>query len=151
MECIHTGIKYCYRTRDLKQFESIGEEFFYIGAVHLFLEAAQAFSDKREEYTRVAEQCGEVIWQRGLLKKGYGICHGVAGNGYAFVHLYRSTGDLKHLFRAAKFAEFCFAYGTHGCRTPDRPLSLFEGLAGTVYFLSDLLRPTEAKFPAFYA
>ena len=131
---------------------SIGDcEFFSIGAVHLFLEAAQAFSDKREEYTRVAEQCGEVIWQRGLLKKGYGICHGVAGNGYAFVHLYRSTGDLKHLFRAAKFAEFCFAYGTHGCRTPDRPLSLFEGLAGTVYFLSDLLRPTEAKFPAFYA
>ena len=74
----------------------------------------------------------------------------MAGNGYAFIHLYQSTGDLKHLFRAAKFAEFCFDYGTHGCRAADRPLSLFEGLAGTVYFLTDLLDPGQAKFPAFY-
>ncbi len=34
---------------------------------------------------------GEVIWSRGLLKKGWGLCHGTAGNGYAFIHLYQIT------------------------------------------------------------
>ena len=34
---------------------------------------------------------GEVIWTRGLLKKGEGLCHGSAGNGYAFLHLYQVT------------------------------------------------------------
>jgi hypothetical protein len=60
------------------------------------------------------------------------------------------TGVKKYLYRAAKFAEFCFNYGNHGCRIADRPLSLFEGLAGTVYFLSDLMDPARARFPAFY-
>ena len=27
-----------------------------------------------------------------------------------------------------QFAEWCLAYGTHGCRIPDRPYSLFEGI-----------------------
>ena len=44
--------------------------------------------------------CTEVIWKRGLLKKGYGICHGVAGNGYAFLVAYKMTGDPKYLHRA---------------------------------------------------
>jgi hypothetical protein len=74
----------------------------------------------------------------------------ISGNGYAFLHLYQATGNQKYLYRAAKFAEFCFDFGHHGCRIADRPLSLFEGLAGTVYFLSDLLNPDSAKFPAFY-
>jgi hypothetical protein len=32
-------------------------------------------------------------------------------------------------------------------RTPDRPYSLYEGLAGTVCFLTDLLQPEKASFP----
>lgn len=28
-----------------------------------------------------------------------------------------------------QFAEWCLAYGTHGCRIPDRPYSLFEGMS----------------------
>lgn len=35
--------------------------------------------------------------------------------------------DEKHLYRACKFAEWCFDYGSHQSRTPDRPFSLFEG------------------------
>src|SRR5205085_1765169 len=92
----------------------------------------------------------DVIWERGLLRKGYGICHGVAGNGYAFLHLFKVTGECRYLHRALKFAEFIFDYGRHGCRIPDTPYSLFEGLAGTVYFLFDLLNnPRGAKFPAY--
>jgi len=120
------------------------------GAVHLFLEAALAFPNHRHAYMKIAEDCAQVIWERGLLKKGYGLCHGVSGNGYAFVHLFQATGNPKYLYYAAKFAEFCFDHGQHGCNTPDRPYSLFEGLAGTIYFLSDILNPAASKFPAFY-
>ncbi|XP_078377053.1 lanC-like protein 2 isoform X3 [Oculina patagonica] len=117
------------------------------GAVHLMVKAYQVFG--KDKYLSTALKCGEVVWSHGLLKKGYGICHGTAGNAYSFLCLYKQTGDPKYLHRAIKFAEWCFDYGKHGCRTPDRPYSLFEGMAGTVYFLADMLEPKSSKFPAF--
>lgn len=42
-------------------------------------------------FLETAIQCGEVVWERGLLRKGYSICHGVAGNGYAFMPLFQQT------------------------------------------------------------
>ncbi|MDQ5841401.1 MAG: hypothetical protein M3537_09745, partial [Chloroflexota bacterium] len=36
---------------------------------------------------------GHAIWKAGPLSKGYGLCHGTAGNGYAFLKLYQRTGD----------------------------------------------------------
>ncbi|EPY75178.1 lanC-like protein [Camelus ferus] len=105
------------------------------------LSLAQVF--KEEKYLKDAMECSDVIWQRGLLRKGYGICHGAAGNGYSFLSLYHLTQDKKYLYRACKvtalsgawsgarrheeFAEWCLEYGAHGCRIPDRPYSLFEG------------------------
>lgn len=53
-------------------------------------------------------RAGELIWQRGLLKKGPGLCHGVAGNAYAFLLLYHLTSDHKWLQRAHAFATFMF-------------------------------------------
>lgn len=117
------------------------------GVIHLMLLAYEVFGDLK--YLTAAKECGEVIWERGLLKKGYGICHGVAGNGYGFLRLFQVTKDEKYLYRAIKFAEWCFDYGKHNCNIPDHPLSLFEGIAGTVYFLCDLLDPMHAAFPAF--
>ena len=61
---------------------------------------AQVF--KEEKYLKDAVECSDVVWQRGLLRKGYGICHGTAGNGYAFLSLYRLTQDRKYLYRACK-------------------------------------------------
>lgn len=52
------------------------------------------------QYLEDALQCGEVVWHCGLLKKGYGLCHGAAGNAYTFLALYRLTQDPKHLYRA---------------------------------------------------
>ncbi|CAG5934093.1 unnamed protein product [Menidia menidia] len=101
------------------------------------------------QYLEDALHCGEVVWHWGLLKKGYGLCHGAAGNAYAFLALYRQTQEAKHLYRACMFADWCMNFGRHGCRTPDRPFSLFEGMAGTIYFLADLLQPMRSKFPAF--
>ncbi|XP_067144208.1 lanC-like protein 2 [Centruroides vittatus] len=117
------------------------------GAIHLFGLAYKVFGEQK--YLDAAKQCGDLIWRRGLLRKGYGICHGVSGNAYAFLVLYQLTDEKRHLWRALKFAEWCFDYGKHGCRIPDRPLSLFEGLAGTIYFLADMLNPEQAAFPAF--
>ncbi|XP_024620114.1 lanC-like protein 2 isoform X1 [Neophocaena asiaeorientalis asiaeorientalis] len=117
------------------------------GVIHTLMQAYKVF--KEEKYLKDAMECSDVIWQRGLLRKGYGICHGTAGNGYSFLSLYHLTRDKKYLYRACKFAEWCLEYGTHGCRIPDRPYSLFEGMAGTVHFLSDILAPEASRFPAF--
>lgn len=80
--------------------------------------------------------------------KFIGICHGIAGNGYVFLLLYRLTGDTKHLNRAIKFGEFIFTNEfKQGSRTPDSPYSLYEGLAGTICYLIDLIQPEKAHFP----
>ena len=47
---------------------------------------------------------GHAIWKAGPLTKGYGLCHGTAGNGYAFLKLYRRTSDAMWLERARSFA-----------------------------------------------
>jgi hypothetical protein len=47
---------------------------------------------------------GEATWKAGPLAKGYGLCHGTAGNGYAFLKLHRRTGDARWLQRARAFA-----------------------------------------------
>lgn len=47
---------------------------------------------------------GHAVWQAGPLAKGHGLCHGTAGNGYAFLKLYRRSGDARWLERARAFA-----------------------------------------------
>lgn len=118
------------------------------GVVYLLARAYKYFGD--EKYLQACLRCGELTWQKGLLKKGPGICHGIAGSGYVFLLLYRLTGDPKHLHRAVKFAEFLTTpmFQQHA-RTPDSPYSLYEGWAGTVCFLADLLQPQKAEFPLF--
>jgi len=46
----------------------------------------------------------ELTWQAGPLAKGPGLCHGTAGNGYAFLKTYAVTGDEIWLERARRFA-----------------------------------------------
>ena len=58
------------------------------------------------KYLQSALKCGENVWQLGLLRKGPGICHGVAGSGYVFLLLHGLTRDRKYLYRAQKFADF---------------------------------------------
>lgn len=117
------------------------------GVIHLLIKAHQVYGD--ESYLKSALDCSDVIWNRGILKKGFGLCHGVTGNAYGFIHLYQLTRDLKHLYRAGKFAQYYFEHSDEITWRADSPASLFEGYAGLAYFLSDLLNPSEAKFPAF--
>jgi len=66
----------------------------------VFVYLMQTFGDNK--YLEKAKQCGEVIWERGLLLKGFGICHGVSGNAYAFLKLYQLTKHPAYLYRACK-------------------------------------------------
>lgn len=116
------------------------------GVIYLMAKAYIVF--KEDKYLHSCLKIGELVWQRGLLMKGPGICHGVAGNGYVFLLLFRLTNDQKHLYRAQKFMEFlCDPKFLREARNPDRPYSLYEGIAGTVCFLIDLLQPHKAQFP----
>lgn len=121
----------------------------FLGIVYLFAKAHLTWPDDRR-YLAACERCADLTWQCGLLKKGPGICHGVAGSGYVFLLLYRLTGNQLYLHRAARFAEFLESPEfQNGARTPDTPFSLYEGLAGTVCFVADLLQPERAQFPFF--
>ncbi|KAL8243462.1 hypothetical protein R6Q59_009720 [Mikania micrantha] len=121
------------------------------GVTLTLAKAAKVFGD--EEFYKAAMEAGEVVWKRGLLKR-VGICHGVSGNAYAFLSLYRLTGDVKFLYRAKAFANFLheksallLSQGTmHG---GDHPFSLFEGIGGMAYLFMDMVEPLEARFPAY--
>lgn len=116
------------------------------GAIYFLLKAYQNFHD--DKYLDGCKKAADLIWEKGLLRKGPGICHGVAGNAYAFLMLYRITQDPRYLYRATKFAEFLSkSIFRREAKTPDRPWSLYEGLAGTVCFLIDLIHFDNANFP----
>ena len=59
----------------------------------------------------LATAAGELTWHAGPVRKGAGLCHGTAGNGYAFLALLERTGDERWLARARAFASPCRASG----------------------------------------
>ncbi|XP_021118240.1 lanC-like protein 3 isoform X3 [Heterocephalus glaber] len=120
----------------------------YLGIAYLFAKAYLV--SKKPQYLDTCIRCGELTWQKGLLKKGPGICHGVAGSAYVFLLLYRLTGNSKYIYRAQRFAQFLFTEEFKaGSRVLESIYSLYEGFSGTVCFLIDLLQPNQAEFPLF--
>nr|XP_043612767.1 lanC-like protein GCL2 [Erigeron canadensis] len=121
------------------------------GVCLTLVKAAQVYEDK--EFLEAALDAANVVWTRGLLKK-VGICHGISGNAYVFLSLYRMTGDVEFLHKAKAFA--CFLLDRahklisdgqmHG---GDTPYSLFEGIGGMCYLFFDMADPTNARFPAY--
>jgi hypothetical protein len=57
-----------------------------------------------DELTALLVAGGELTWHAGPLRKGPGLCHGTAGNGYAFLKLWQRTRDERWLERARAFA-----------------------------------------------
>jgi lantibiotic modifying enzyme len=57
-----------------------------------------------EQTERLLAAGGELTWHAGPLIKSPGLCHGTAGNAYAFLSLYNRTGDERWLDRARSFA-----------------------------------------------
>ena len=57
-----------------------------------------------DEHGRLLLAGGELTWRAGPLSKGANLCHGTAGNGYAFLALFERTRDELWLERARAFA-----------------------------------------------
>ncbi|KAL4962948.1 lanthionine synthetase C family protein [Aspergillus stella-maris] len=102
------------------------------------------------------------VWEEGLLSKGGGLCHGIAGNAWPLLMLHDAIEDNDQAINQARakhsasgtecpsadellgkalamllHARETKPYNTSGSgpydyRLPDHPFSLFEGLAGTV-------------------
>ena len=81
------------------------------------------------------------------MKKGPNLCHGTAGNGYAFLKLYRRTGDATWLDRARAFAMHAIAQSErHASEYRQRRYSLWTGDLGVAVYLWDCLNG-QANFP----
>ncbi|GLT66548.1 hypothetical protein SLA2020_389060 [Shorea laevis] len=121
------------------------------GIALTLVKAAEVYGGK--EFLQAAVDAGDVVWNRGLLKR-VGICHGISGNTYVFLCLYRLTGKVEYLYRAKAFACFLLDRAQklisegkmHG---GDRPHSLFEGIGGMAYLFLDMTEPSDARFPAY--
>jgi Lanthionine synthetase C-like protein len=82
----------------------------------------------------------ELTWRAGPLRKGASLCHGTAGNGYAFLTLLARTGDEQWLGRARAFA-------MHAARQVERSRSeygrgrytLWTGDPGVALYLADCI------------
>ncbi|KAL6041077.1 mRNA decay protein [Balamuthia mandrillaris] len=139
------------------------------GAPAIALLLCKAHDEFRtERYVKEAKAIADhVIWTRGLLRKGVGLCHGISGNAYVFLYLYNVTKHKKYLYRAWKFAEFELEKKEEAERRrysknrkderaevhlwyrSSKPYSLFNGMCGAVCFYDDLLLrdSSQAYFP----
>lgn len=91
---------------------------------------------------------GEAAWLAGPLAKGANLCHGTAGNGYAFLKLYRRTREAKWLERARAFAMHAIAQSEADAAQYGRlRYSLWTGDPGLAIYLWDCIRGN-AAFPS---
>jgi lanthionine synthetase-like protein len=98
-----------------------------------------------EELTAILTAGGELTWRAGPLAKGAGLCHGTAGNGFAFLALLHRTGDRRWLERARAFAMHAAAQ-TEGSRH-----TLWTGDMGAALLLDHCLDGRWDGFPALDA
>ena len=132
------------------------------GMVNLFCLALESEkcrnSLKKALVSNLASRMIKCIWEKGLNLKGYGLCHGISGNGYAFLRVSRSHSDLLNpqfksdcFLKSLKFAfskqlpqlqEEIASHDISGRKfvgVSDHPLSLLTGLAGDLMYYIDLI------------
>ena len=92
-------------------------------------------------------EAGEATWAAGPLAKGSNLCHGTAGNAYAFLVLLARTGDTRWRERARAFAMHAIAqFEGETARIGRLRHSLWTGDIGLAIFLWDCVRE-KAEFP----
>jgi lantibiotic modifying enzyme len=100
-----------------------------------------------DSFDRLLIQGGELTWKAGPLVKGSNLCHGTAGNGYAFLKLYQRTGNSMWLERARAFAMHAIRqYERHANQYGQLRYSLWTGDLGLAIYLWDCLTK-EPKIP----
>ena len=147
-----------------------------IGAVFTFLLANQIkknFSDflnenfsnflKKNEYfidyLKIAEKSAEIIYKKGILKKGFNLCHGISGNCYAFLFFLKfdfieKKKKLEFFQKALKFLniktnkKFSENFQNLKNGRGDFIYSLMEGLAGDICLECDMIEGNY-RFPCF--
>jgi lanthionine synthetase-like protein len=93
-----------------------------------------------DEHGRLLRAGGELTWRAGPLAKGANLCHGTAGNGYAFLALFERTEDELWLERARAFAIHSAAQVARARKEFGRGwYSLWTGDPGTALYLADCL------------
>jgi hypothetical protein len=98
-----------------------------------------------DELTGLLAAGGELTWRAGPLAKGPGLCHGTAGNGYAFLKLLERTGDELWLDRARAFAVHAAEQVERMRRTHGRGrYSLWTGDVGAALYLWSCISATAA-------
>mmetsp|Transcript_14820 Transcript_14820/g.21888 ORF Transcript_14820/g.21888 Transcript_14820/m.21888 type:complete len:434 (+) Transcript_14820:241-1542(+) len=127
------------------------------GLVSLLCQAMKAYPSDRGRYVDCLGETVKVISTKGLLKKGFGICHGISGNSFALLCASRCGIDVCYYEQAVRFALFsCSPNCKDGnelkrslLSTPDCPESLFEGYAGLAclfYYFIDESSSSSRKF-----
>jgi len=130
------------------------------GAISFLLSAHKFF--KKDQYLKAALKAGEIIWQRGILYKGNGLCHGITGNALPLHTLYRAIGDEKWRYRSRMLIDASWdkeiqeivknhdSPGRLAAGVPDTPYSLMEGMGGTAVVYASLMgKEDEVKFPGY--
>jgi len=120
-----------------------------IGAIYLFLLSEEFFPNNGFKDTAfLSNNC---LWERGLLYKGNGVCHGMSGIIYALIKLFKYSNNELYLKEAIGIC-----YGTFDpqiqnlvkeyvdpqrkCKgIPDTPYSLMEGEGGCLVMYYDLI------------
>jgi len=98
------------------------------------------FAPDDDEHGRLLRAGGELTWRAGPLSKGANLCHGTAGNGYAFLALFERTGDELWLERARAFAMHSVAQVARARTEHGRGRhALWTGDPGTALYLADCL------------
>jgi hypothetical protein len=111
------------------------------GIVNCFAE----FPDPIIDHLLIA--AGEMTWRAGPLRKGAGLCHGTSGNGYAFLKLFRRTGDARWLDRARLFAMHAIEQQERDAKEyAQRRYTLWTGDLGLAIYLWNCINATD-RFP----
>ncbi len=98
------------------------------------------FAPGDDEHERLLRAGGELTWTAGPLAKGSNLCHGTAGNGYAFLALFERTGNEIWLERARAFAMHALAQVAGARADYGRGrYSLWTGDPGAALYLADCL------------
>jgi hypothetical protein len=86
---------------------------------------------------------GELTWAAGPVRKGAGLCHGTAGNGFALLKLFTRSADESWLDRARRFAMHAAAQVEAARRHYGRGrYTLWTGDLGTALYLQQCLVAT---------
>lgn len=119
------------------------------GFISLYLLAWKIY--QIDEFLNIALELGELVWKKGILKKGFSLCHGITGNAYFLYTLYRYTNNKMWLQRFFDFSFLIFNTSINNIISttedsrryvvgvPDTPYSLMEGMGGTICLFSEIL------------